>query len=183
MQKLSVILLITTFLCVILGLTSALSLEKKLAKALIQEIKQQLLEKNVQSLADQQAFAPESRCTNVASALNVRTSPGGNLVKTLGNDVPVTVYETTDKDGTKWARIGDNQWVSAQFLKMACSNSNTNTGSSSTAGGRDSKTGDKAAEALAEIFKSEGKCQNWASDSGNSFQGKIGYTCMGVIPA
>ena len=31
----------------------------------------------------------------------------------------------------------------------------------------------KANEALVEIFKHEGKCQNWASDSGNKFQGKI----------
>ena len=29
------------------------------------------------------------------------------------------------------------------------------------------------------IFKAEGQCQNWASDSGNKFNGKIGYTCMG----
>jgi len=38
----------------------------------------------------------------------------------------------------------------------------------------------KAEEALVEIFKHEGQCQNWSSDSGNKFQGKIGYTCKGT---
>ena len=41
---------------------------------------------------------------------------------------------------------------------------------------------ESAEESLVQIFKSEGKCQNWASDAGNKYQGKIGYTCMGVIP-
>lgn len=41
---------------------------------------------------------------------------------------------------------------------------------------------DKVEQALKFIFKQEGKCQNWPSDSGNYFQGKLGYTCEGIIP-
>lgn len=41
---------------------------------------------------------------------------------------------------------------------------------------------DKVEAALKLIFDSEGKCQNWGSDSGNYFQGKLGYTCEGIIP-
>jgi len=36
---------------------------------------------------------------------------------------------------------------------------------------------------LKQIFGHEGKCQNWKSDSGNKFQGSIGYTCNGIIPS
>jgi Glycosyl hydrolase 108 len=48
----------------------------------------------------------------------------------------------------------------------------------------DTSTGkDKKVDAaLKLIFNSEGKCQNWNSDSGNYFQGRKGYTCEGIIP-
>lgn len=46
----------------------------------------------------------------------------------------------------------------------------------------DTDDDESAEESLVQIFKSEGKCQNWESDAGNKYQGKIGYTCMGVIP-
>lgn len=41
---------------------------------------------------------------------------------------------------------------------------------------------DKVEQALNFIFKAEGKCQNWANDAGNYYQGKLGYTCEGIIP-
>ena len=175
-MKSSTLIVATVLFSVLLVASSlnALSLERRLAKAIVQEIRHQLTKSSFSGLSDSESFWPETRCTNVDNALNVRTSPGGQVVKTLGPETQVTVYETSNVNGVKWARIGDNQWVSAQFLKMACQESYS---------GPDSKTGDKAAETLAEIFKSEGRCQNWASDSGNEFQGKIGYTCMGVTPS
>ncbi|KAG2386414.1 hypothetical protein C9374_002860 [Naegleria lovaniensis] len=129
------------------------------------------------------AMWPESRCTNVQGALNVRSgpSPSASIVKTIGPETKVTVYEVANAaDGSKWARIATGQWVSAKFLKMACANSNPSTPPPPSNNDSNSK---KAEESLVQIFRSEGKCQNWASDSGNSFQGKIGYTCMGVIPS
>lgn len=56
------------------------------------------------------------------------------------------------------------------------SKSKSNDSSSSSA------SGSKEQETLSEVFRSEGLCQNWSSDRGNSFQGRIGYTCMGLIP-
>ena len=173
MSKITFCILAVLLCCFAISTTMALSLERKFAKVLLQEIKNQLSSNT--ELSD--SFVAESRCTNVASTLNVRTSPGGSIVKTLGNDVQVSVFETKDVNGAKWARIGDNQWVSAQFLKLACSTVPTTSTPTTT------HSGDKATETLAEIFKHEGQCQNWASDSGNKFQGKIGWTCMGVIPS
>lgn len=50
----------------------------------------------------------------VNSSLNVRSGPSTNhkVVGSLTNGTEVTVYE--EQNG--WARIGDNQWVSAQYL-------------------------------------------------------------------
>ena len=105
-----------------------------------------------------------TRCTNVDNSLNVRDAPYGKIVKTLGPEVQVTVHEVSyASDGTKWAKIGYNQWVSAQYLKMSCSNS----GNNNNGGGSQE---DRATVTLSKIFSSEGKCQNWASDSGNEFQ-------------
>ena len=142
-------------------------------------------------------FSPESdaiqadtRCVSVDSSLNVRNAPNGKIVGSVANKAKVTVYGLVNKAGTSWAKIGTNRYVSAKYLKSCASSTpkptpkpttpkNTlNTGSSSSSGS--SKKGE---EALSQIFKSEGRCQNWASDSGNKFQGKIGYTCMGVIPS
>ncbi|XP_057302257.1 uncharacterized protein LOC130636528 [Hydractinia symbiolongicarpus] len=41
---------------------------------------------------------------------------------------------------------------------------------------------EKYSHALQKMFKFEGKCQNWREDSGNYFEGRLGYTCMGVTP-
>lgn len=40
----------------------------------------------------------------------------------------------------------------------------------------------ETAAALRMIFGHEGKCTNNAGDSGNHFDGRVGYTCMGVTP-
>ena len=59
--------------------------------------------------------------------LNVRTGAGTSyrIIKALPKGTKVTVYE--EKNG--WARIGDGQWVSAQYLS---SSSNSSSSSSST---------------------------------------------------
>ena len=60
-----------------------------------------------------------------SAGLNVRTGAGISYrkIKALPKGTKVTVYE--EKNG--WARIGDGQWVSAQYLS---SNSNSSSGSS-----------------------------------------------------
>ena len=54
----------------------------------------------------------QMKVCNVSTNLNVRQSPGGNIVGKLKNNDIVTVYE---KIGG-WARIGDNRWVSLSYL-------------------------------------------------------------------
>ncbi len=44
-------------------------------------------------------------------------------------------------------------------------------------------SGDVIESALSFTFGKEGGCQNWANDKGNWFQGKRGWTCMGIVPA
>ena len=48
----------------------------------------------------------------INSWLNVRNAPNGKIIGKLYNGDKVSVYET--KDG--WARIGDNRWVSTDYL-------------------------------------------------------------------
>lgn len=44
-------------------------------------------------------------------------------------------------------------------------------------------SGDVIESALNFTFGKEGGCQNWANDKGNWFQGRRGWTCMGIVPA
>ena len=59
------------------------------------------------------------------SGLNVRTGKGTNyrIIKALPKGTKVTVYE----ESNGWARIGDGQWVSAQYLSSNNSSSTTKT--------------------------------------------------------
>ena len=52
---------------------------------------------------------------NVNSVLNVRSGAGTNykVVRQLANGTKVTVYETSNG----WGRIGNNEWVSMNYLK------------------------------------------------------------------
>lgn len=51
---------------------------------------------------------------NTSSAnLNVRNAPWGTVIDRLPKGTRVTVYEETDG----WSRIGDDRWVSSQYLK------------------------------------------------------------------
>lgn len=45
--------------------------------------------------------------------LNVRNKPNGKIVGTLADKTIVTVYE----EKNKWSRIGDNRWVSSEYLE------------------------------------------------------------------
>lgn len=63
-------------------------------------------------------FEPEASTT---TGLNVRTGPGSSnsLVKTLNKGTVVNVLETKKVGTTEWARIGDNQWVSMDYLNVS----------------------------------------------------------------
>jgi len=53
----------------------------------------------------------------------------------------------------------------------------------SNAGASKCNSGDKFVTTVEKIFGHEGTCQNSAADkSGNMYQGKMGYTCMGITP-
>lgn len=53
-----------------------------------------------------------TRYVRVNTALNIRTSPWGNIVGSLYNGDKVTVYETNGN----WSKIGDNMWVCSDYL-------------------------------------------------------------------
>ena len=66
-----------------------------------------------------------TRYVKVSSILNIRNGAGiGNkIVGKLSNNEKVTVYET---NGT-WSRIGENMWVSSDYLTEKSTNVNRNT--------------------------------------------------------
>ncbi|EFC41185.1 predicted protein [Naegleria gruberi] len=51
--------------------------------------------------------------------LNVRDA-NGRVIRSLGPETAVTVYGIMVKDGGRWAKIGTNEYVSADYLKMSC---------------------------------------------------------------
>lgn len=66
-----------------------------------------------------------TRYVKVSSRLNIRNGSGiGNkIVGKLSNNEMVTVYETNDN----WSRIGENKWVSSDYLTEKSTNVNRNT--------------------------------------------------------
>lgn len=118
-------------------------------------------EYDVESYSDSMA---QRMCTT--ANLNVRTGPStsAGIIKTLSPNTPVDVQSISGD----WANIGSNQYVHKGYLG-ACSG-----------GGGGGKS--KEEEALDEIFGHEGLCQNWKEDTGNWFNGRLGFTCMGVTP-
>ena len=66
-----------------------------------------------------------TRYVKVSSRLNIRNGAGiGNkIVGKLSNNEMVTVYETNDN----WSRIGENKWVSSDYLTERSTNVNRNT--------------------------------------------------------
>jgi len=59
--------------------------------------------------------------TVTASSLIVRSGAGTNYTRvgTLLKGAKVTVYETKTVSGTKWGRIGDNRWVSLDYVSKS----------------------------------------------------------------
>ena len=68
-----------------------------------------------QYLTSSNQSSTTTKTVNAKSGLNVRAGKGTNykIVKALPYGTKVTVYETSNG----WARIGNGQWVSAQYLK------------------------------------------------------------------
>lgn len=68
-----------------------------------------------QYLSSSKQSSTTTKTVNAKSGLNVRSGKGTNykIIKALPYGTKVTVYETSDG----WSRIGDGQWVSAQYLK------------------------------------------------------------------
>ena len=66
-----------------------------------------------------------TRYVKVSSRLNIRNGAGiGNkIVGKLSNNEMVTVYETNGN----WSRIGENKWVSSDYLTEKSTNVNRNT--------------------------------------------------------
>ena len=66
-----------------------------------------------------------TRYVKVSSRLNIRNGAGiGNkIVGKLSNNEMVTVYEINDN----WSRIGENKWVSSDYLTERSTNVNRNT--------------------------------------------------------
>ena len=61
---------------------------------------------------------PDKRLVTSQSGLNVRSAPGGKILRVLPYKAEVAVLETTlDASGTEWARIGKGEYVMAKFLK------------------------------------------------------------------
>lgn len=75
----------------------------------------------------EESFASESytRYVKVKSRLNIRSGEGtqNKIVGKLNNGVKVTVYETKDN----WSRIGENKWVSSDYLTEKIENVSRNT--------------------------------------------------------
>lgn len=71
----------------------------------------------IEYLSDQPPTDPVEYVTN-AGKVNVRKTPGGDMVRKLerGETVTVTGW-MTDKDGTAWANIGEG-YVMAEFLEV-----------------------------------------------------------------
>jgi len=108
-------------------------------------------------------------CTT--ASLNVRNAPvSGSILRVLPSGTSVTVYASSNG----WATIGANEYVSESYLGQC---------SSGPSPPKPAPSGDTVSITLKKVLGSEGKCQNWSEDSGNWFNGKLGYTCAGITPS
>lgn len=132
----------------------------------LEQVKQELLSQLEQPQSD--ASYPFKRCVNTNNLI-VRSDSGSTTSERLNQETEVTLWASKQLNGLEYVKIGNNRWVAAKFLKMSCAPKPVG--------------GNKEEEALKEILGSEGQCQNWSGDSGNKFEGRIGYTCVGIIPS
>ena len=63
---------------------------------------------------------PVTGTVKVSTKLKVRKGPGGNydVVDNLNNGTKVTITEQKTVDGTTWAKIGENRWVSIRYIVL-----------------------------------------------------------------
>ena len=80
------------------------------------------------------------------TGVNVRSGAGTgySIVGSAYNGQRISIYETVSVNGSFWGRIGDNRWISLNYVKLD-SNSGSSSGSSSSGviwegGGSDSST-------------------------------------------
>jgi len=147
---------------------------------------QETLEDMVAEAFDEvMAESTASSCQVTASSLRVRSSysTSSSTRGYLSRNQRVTKASTSTYygSGLSWAKInygGSTGYVAAKYLSCSSSPS-TPTGGS----GNKCAQSTKLKDSLKKIFSSEGKCQNWSSDSGNWMNGKLGYTCAGIIPS
>ncbi|NCB35975.1 MAG: SH3 domain-containing protein [Clostridia bacterium] len=72
----------------------------------------------IEYLSDEPPGEPEAYTTTVGE-LRLRRVPGGETLRKLDKDIPVTVLgRVTDQDGVQWARLTDG-FVMARFLTRA----------------------------------------------------------------
>jgi hypothetical protein len=190
---------------------SELNIDKcKLCKAGCSFIKNQDTEKKCEALCDallcssssDSQVSSDSEIDNgaavcVPSGINLRNGPCGDIVRSTSSQVSATVVSSQSQfcdnlgNTFTWLQLtlstGETVYAAQEAgVSAGCGVAPTPSTSSGSAPTPATSTGSdlatKANEALTEIFQSEGLCQNWASDSGNHFNGEIGYTCMGLIP-
>lgn len=72
------------------------------------------------------------------TSVNVRSGAGTGytVVSSAYNGQRVSIYETVSVNGSFWGRIGDNRWISLNYVKLDSTSSSTgNTGSTGSTGG------------------------------------------------
>lgn len=106
-------------------------------------------------------------CAKVTTTVNLRDSPGGSIVKKAANGENFEIVQENAGEamGFEWYEFRGNLFgAKPYFQNCSC------------------EVLDKVKLTLIEIFGNEGACQNQASDTGNWYDGKLGYTCQGVTP-
>mmetsp|Transcript_9731 Transcript_9731/g.14361 ORF Transcript_9731/g.14361 Transcript_9731/m.14361 type:complete len:302 (-) Transcript_9731:21-926(-) len=145
---------------------------------------------NAQSILEEALFEVMAEsmgtttCTVTANSLSFRSGAGTKyrILRYLSNGARVTfVADASYANGHNWKKVsynGQTGYVAATYLRCSTDNNNNNGGGKSKC-----SQSTKLKDSLRMIFSSEGKCQNWSSDSGNWMNGKLGYTCAGIIPS
>jgi len=70
--------------------------------------------------------------SNINLNVRAKASVYGDKVTSLPNGTKINIYEVTTKDGVKWGRIGEGQWVCLQYVNLTEVPQNNNSGSTVT---------------------------------------------------
>jgi len=133
------------------------------------------------------------RCLNVSecSGETVSTAecPGSNKVKLCINKSPLQT--TCTVNGVTGTCMNPNNCSGTVYSgycpggadNKCCIKVNPQNKCPTAANHNTTKSGkSKISESLPLILESEGQCGNNSADSGNWFEGQLGYTCMGITP-